>query len=315
MSARLGFAPTPHVPVGVLGGTSVVGRFLIPRLVRRGHAVVACSRTAQPSPAAPAAGAVWIRAGATLPAGLDRVPVWISLCPLWATVELLDWLDSAGVEQLAAVSSTSLVTKQRSGDPAERQLAARLARAEEAVFEWAERRGVIATVLRPTMIYDGRSDNNVSAIAAWVRRCGWFPLCGSAEGLRQPVHADDVATACVTSAFHPEPRHIYTLSGSERLTFRDLVERTCCSHGLAPRTVRLPAWAWRLLFATARGLGLASAASAAIGARMNEDLVFDHADAAADLGFRPRPFVPDGDPMAATPGHQPSCSADRGLPR
>jgi nucleoside-diphosphate-sugar epimerase len=122
------------------------------------------------------------------------VPVWISLCPLWVTVELLDWLDSAGVEQLAAVSSTSLVTKHRSGDPAERQLAARLARAEEALFNWAERRGVIATVLRPTMIYDGRSDNNVSAIAAWVRRCGWFPLCGSAEGLRQPVHADDVAS-------------------------------------------------------------------------------------------------------------------------
>lgn len=292
-----------------------MGRCLIPRLVRRGHAVVACSRTAQPSPATPAAGAVWIRPGAPLPAGLDRVPVWISLCPLWVTVELLDWLDSAGVEQLAAVSSTSLVTKQRSGDPAERQLAARLARAEEALFAWAEGRGVVATVLRPTMIYDGRSDNNVSAIAAWVRRCGWFPLCGSAEGLRQPVHADDVASACVTSAFHPEPRRIYTLSGGERLAFRDLVERTCRSHGLAPRTVRLPAWAWRLLVVLAARLGLAPAASAAMGARMNEDLVFDHADATADLGFRPRPFVPGGDPVAAARGLRPECSADRGPPR
>lgn len=301
--------------MGVLGGTSLVGRFLIPRLLRRGHTVLACSRTPPKSLAPAAKGPIWVRPGQPLPDGVDRVPVWISLCPLWVTVELLEWLDSVGTEQLALLSSTSLVTKQQSGDPAERLLATRLATAEQAVLTWAERQGVIATVLRPTMIYDGRSDKNISAIAACVRRFGWFPLCGPATGLRQPVHADDVAMACLTAAFHPEPRPIYTLSGGERLAFCDLVERVCCSHGLAPRTVRLPEWAWRLLAIPAASLGLVPAVSAAMGVRMNEDLVFDHADATADLGFRPRPFVPRGEPVAVSRGRERACSDRQGPSR
>jgi nucleoside-diphosphate-sugar epimerase len=309
------FPTAPHLPVGVIGGTSLVGRFLIPRLLSRGHVVVACSRTAPLSPVASVSGPAWVRPGAPLPGGIGRVPVWIALAPIWATVDLLDWLESVGVEQLVALSSTSLVTKHGSSDPAERRLAAQLAFAEEAVHAWADRRGVSTTVLRPTMIYDGVNDGNVSAIAAWVQRWGWLPLCGPAHGLRQPVHADDVAAASVTAAFHPDPRRLYPLSGGEKLTFRQLVERTCRSHGLTPRTVQLPAWAWRLLIGSAHRLGLARNVSAAMGTRMNQDLVFDHADAMADLGFRPRHFVPAaGNGATGVPPKPPASGRESLLP-
>ncbi len=230
---------------------------------------------------------------------MEQVRIWIAVCPIWATADLLDWLEACGLERLVALSSTSVITKECSGDPAERQLARRLAEAEASVLERTADRGITATVLRPTMIYDGQTDGNVSAIAACVHRFGRFPLCGPGTGLRQPVHADDVAQASVTAAFHPEPRPLYAVSGRDRLSFRELVERTCCDRGLPPRTLELPTWIWRLLAAVARGTGLAPGLSIAMGPRMNEDLVFDHAAARADLGFNPRGFTIGGRSDAA----------------
>lgn len=297
MKHRPAVAVAPHVPVGVLGGRSLVGRFLIPRLVQRGHPVVASSRGSEPADRADL-NPRWCRPGGPLPSGFEPVRTWIAVCPIWATAELLGWLESCGLERLVALSSTSVVTKEGSRDPAERQLARRLAEAEAAVLERTVDRGITATVLRPTMIYDGQTDGNVSAIAACVRRFGRFPLCGAGSGLRQPVHADDVAQACVTAAFHPEPRPLYAVSGRDRLSFRELVERTCHGRGLPPRTLKLPTWIWRLLAAVARGTGLAPGLSLAVGPRMNEDLVFDHAAARDDLGFNPRGFTVGGHSQA-----------------
>lgn len=296
MIERAAHTSTPHLPVGVLGGRSLVGRFLIPRLVSGGHPVAACSRWAAPRSLA-GGNPHWCKPGGPLPPGLDTVQTWIAVCPIWATQDWLDWLESVGLERLVALSSTSLTTKADSTDPDERQLAQRIATAEAAVLDSAARRGFTATVLRPTMIYDGHTDTNVAAIAACIRRFGRLPLCGPGTGLRQPVHADDVAQACARAAFHPEPETIYPLSGGEQLSFRELVERTCRAHGLPPRTMPLPPWLWRLCVAAARRAGIASGLSSAAGPRMNEDLVFDHAAAQADLGFSPRPFTIDACPV------------------
>ena len=232
-----------------------------------------------------------------------RVCEWIAACPLWATVAAFDWLLASGLERLVALSSTSVHSKQASPDPAERTLAARLATAEEDLTGLAARAGTRLVILRPTMIYDCQRDGNVAAIAAWVQRWGWFPLAGAARGLRQPVHADDVADACLAALRHPAPRSAYTLSGGEALPFRELVRRGCADRGLTPRIVHLPAWAWRPLAAAARSLGLASGATTGMAARMNEDLVFDHSAATADLGFRPRPFPPGPRTLEIGGGH------------
>jgi nucleoside-diphosphate-sugar epimerase len=196
----------------------------------------------------------------------------------------------------------SAVTKAASPDAAERALAARLTAAEARLSAWAADRGIRLTLLVPTMIYDGRTDGNVAAIAAWVRRFGWFPLCGPALGLRQPVHAGDVAAACLAAIDRRPAQARYTLSGGEALPFRELVERVCQAHGLVPRTLRLPPWVWRVAAALARGLGLAGGATVGMARRMNEDLSCDHAAAEADLGFHPRPFDPRGDTLAEVEG-------------
>jgi len=274
--------------VGVLGATSLVGDALLPLLVAAGRRVIACSRSPRP---APADGAVrWTTPGG-LPAGDGPVPHWVALCPLWALGEHLGWLADRGVRRLVALSSMSLFTKRHAPAASERRVARRLEEAEAATRDWARAADVTLCLLRPTMIYDGRADGNISAIAEFVRRRGWFPLCGRAAGLRQPVHAADVARACVAALEHPAPREAYALSGGEALPFCDLVRRVCRERGLPERLVSVPPWAWRAALPLARGLGLARSVPVGAGPRMNEDLSCDHAAATADLGFHPRGFL------------------------
>jgi len=288
--------------VGVLGARSLVGRPLLRMLVESGRGVLAGSRK---SPAETATvGIEWFRPEGSLPAARR----WVALCPLWATRDAWDRLAASGVERLVALSSTSVLTKLASPDPADRRLAGRLAAAEDELVGRAGAAGVGLVIIRPTMIYDGHSDGNVAEIAAWVSRWGWFPVSGAARGLRQPVHADDVATACLAALDHPAPRPVYTLSGGEPLPFRDLVKRTCRAHGLPPRVVTLPRWIWTTLAWGSRALGAVPAASAGSGSRMNEDLLFDHSPAAADLGFRPRPFTPAAGRLGSAAGSRDSAA-------
>ena len=78
----------------------------------------------------------------------------------------------------------------------DQEIACFLEQGEDALRKWAELNRVQWVILRPTLIYGYGQDKNVSEIARFVRRFGFFPLIGKAQGLRQPVHADDVAEAC-----------------------------------------------------------------------------------------------------------------------
>lgn len=273
--------------VGILGATSLVGGPLAERLVADGRTVHAISR----SRGVPAASGVqWHAPGADL-AGVES---WVALCPLWTVPDRLPWLARCGCRRLVAVSSMSVVTKTTSPDRHERALAARLAEAERRVGDGATALGLDCLLLRPTMIYDGQRDGNVVAIARFIRRWRCFPLAGPGRGLRQPVHAADVAAACAEALETPTASAVYAISGPDPLPFRALVERIFAWLGHTPRMPSVPVPALRAGLAAAHALGLCRGVSAGMLARMNEDLSCAHAAAARDLGFRPRPFtLPD----------------------
>jgi len=261
----------------VLGATSLIGRYLMPLLAERG---VGVSRA--PPPEAPGR---WIAADLEADPKLPPAATVVSLIPLWLLEPLLPGLRSGGMRRLVAFSSTSRFTKQTSREPAERAVAERLAIAEAAVMmsptAW--------TLLRPTLIYAEGLDGNVSRLAALARRFGVLPLAGSGGGLRQPVHADDLATAVIAVLIEPATRHrAYDLPGGETLSYRTMCERVFEGLGRRPRILSLPPWLWRLAFRLVRPQG----ATAAMGERMAEDLVFDPRPALADFGWAPRPFHP-----------------------
>ncbi|MBE7218781.1 MAG: NAD-dependent epimerase/dehydratase family protein [Caulobacteraceae bacterium] len=273
-------------PILVLGATSLIGRRLPHAAAGRPLAGVSRARR-------DGGGYHWAQADLAYPAAdLPRAAEALALCPIWLLPDAFGALERAGVRRLVAVSSTSRWTKAASPHAAEREVARRLAQGEAALQAWAAERAIGWTVLRPTLIYDEGRDRNVSRLAALARRFGALPLAGAGRGLRQPVHAADLARGALDALASPAAAgRAYDLPGGETLSYRAMCVRVFEGLGRRPRLVPLPPPLWRA------ALALASpwlpGATAAMGGRMSEDLAFDPAPARRDFAWRPRPFRPD----------------------
>jgi len=280
--------------VGILGARSFVGRCLLSQLVEQGYRPLAFSRTC---PEVAADGVVWHQT--PQPDALQNaankwgaIPYWICVAPIWVLPAYFAWLEACGVRKIVALSSTSRFTKDQSMDAQEQVLAKCLADAEAEVQQWAAQRGIDWVILRPTLIYGLKRDKNVSEIARFICRFGFFPVFGRAQGLRQPIHAQDVAKACVQAlAADQGGCCAYNISGAEVLSYRAMVTRVFDAMGRRTRILTLPFWVFRFAVATARCIPRYRHLSVAMAERMNRDLVFDHSHAAQTLGFVPRQFT------------------------
>lgn len=276
--------------MGVLGASSFVGRSLLGRLAKEGFDVLAFSR----AHVGPSGGVQWRQ----LPAKPLPVSLWVCVAPIWVVPELLPFFEACGARRIVVLSSTSRFTKVDSGDEGERLTARKLSDAERCLQVWAESRGVEWFVLRPTLIYGNGVDRNVADVARFIRKFGWFPVLGRANGLRQPVHHQDVAEACVAALRAPCANRAYNLSGGETLSYREMVERVFTALGRRPRVVSVPAGLLRVGVPLMRCLPRYRHLSMEMAQRMNRDLVFDHGDAERDLAFTPRPFLLSADDVS-----------------
>lgn len=277
----------------VTGASSLVGDFLIPRLLGAGFLVHALSR--QPAPAPPLGpGLTWLRSDIAAPLEAVRLPEagdLFHLAPLWLLPPLVPRLAERGLKRLVAFGSTSRFTKDASSDPEERDLARRLAEAEATLVAACEKSAIAWTLFRPTLIYDGRRDQNVAAIARFVRRFGFLPVAGAARGLRQPVHAEDLALACLAALDAPSTRgRAYDLVGGSTLSFAAMAETVFRALGRKPRLVHVPLPLLRRLLKAASLLPGWHHLRAEMADRMDRDLCFDSSSARRDFGFSPRPF-------------------------
>lgn len=228
----------------------------------------------------------------TVPVNDDKLPLWICVAPIWVLPEHFALLDAHGARRVVALSSTSRFTKSGSSDSQEQAIARRLAEAEARLQAWAEARGVEWVILRPTLIYGLGRDKNIVEIARCIRRFGFFPVFGRADGLRQPIHAQDVAGACLAALHAPDVANkAYNISGGETLPYREMVVRVFAALGRPPRLLPVPLPAFRFAVFLLRSLPRYRHWSSAMAERMNRDLVFDHHDATLDLAFEPRAFV------------------------
>lgn len=218
----------------------------------------------------------------------------ISLLPLWVLSRHINRL--MGAQSLIAVSSTSRFSKSASDDPKERAIADQLTMAENIITAWAPRSHVAYTILRPTLIYDGHSDQNITKIASFIQRFGCFPVASPAKGLRQPIHAEDVAKAIMASLGNASTYYMaLNIAGGEILTYRTMVERIFAALGKSPRIIPMPVALLEQPFKLLTKLGIIKETSFGFGAfrRMNEDLIFDSSEGSQLLNYAPRPFEPE----------------------
>lgn len=264
----------------ITGATSQIGYFLLNRLRRVNSPVLALTRGQLPAEG----GCVQWRQGTieSLPAeqGLQAI---VSFGPL---TELAQWLRRhahAPAPRLVATSSMSVLSKPGSRVDAERAIARQLAEGEAAVGAECERLGMRWTVLRPTLIYGAGRDRSLTPVARRAMRLGVFPW-PRGNGLRQPVHADDLAQVVLRLlADDVVHQSVLEVGGGERLSIEQMFLRV--RQALPRRTLPVPVPAPMMRLAGSLVPSVCGPVS-----RLEMDLLADNAPLHELLGFNPRPF-------------------------
>ena len=284
--------------IGVLGATSLVGNYLLELLSQSDLDITAFTRRCNDD--CPAIkGVDWVQLDDNTnmtkynSIANNQIDFWISVAPIWILPSLFVLLETYRIKRIVALSSTSLFVKSDSSDFLEKNVATKLSEGEKQLKTWAINNGIEWIILRPTLIYGAGRDKNVAEIANFIRRFGFFPLFGAARGLRQPVHANDIATACLAALLNLSVvNHAYNLSGGETLTYRDMISRIFAALGRRPQLVHVPLWFFRLGIAVLHCLPRYRHWTSAMAERMNQDLCFDHTEASRDFGYFPKAFEP-----------------------
>jgi nucleoside-diphosphate-sugar epimerase len=272
----------------VIGATGLVGSYIVAHLIGGGERPLALSRCQQSM-----AGADWFEGDLTKPQALKFPPFATLYFTGDATLlsQALPFLINSSLKRVVIFTSTSIITKLDSEVAAERTLLRSLAAAEQQIIAACEQHHVAWTILRPTLVYAEGRDINITPLSRLIRRFGFMPLVGGAQGLRQPVHAEDLAIGAIAAASSVAAvNKFYSLPGGETLTYKEMIGRIFDGMRLPRRTVSIPAWLWKAAFMAAKPLF--PRATVAMGTRMMKDMTFDSTPAVQDFGWKARAFHP-----------------------
>lgn len=272
------------------GASGQIGVFAIPRLVEAGFHIIAVSRKGRPEHFPEIEQVEWLNEPDAEKAS-SRCQYMLSAGPIALSHRFL----AAGSQiQTAVVFSTSSVdSKLESANQSERDQVGSILEMEEKLQLQVQGRGMKLVIFRPTLIYGCGLDTNVSRLASWIRRFGFVPVNGRAAGLRQPVHADDLAEAATTALLSGKDLPtVLNLCGGESLSYFDMVRRIFMAVGKPERILKLPEWLFVLLVRMARVFTGSGSINEEMVRRQRIDLVFDDSQARALLGYDPRPFDP-----------------------
>jgi len=275
------------------GASSQIGVFAIPRLLAAGFLVIAVSRKGRPDNFPVLEGVEWSTGADALEASID-CQYLLSAGPMDLARKYLQ--GSRQFHTAVVFSSSSVISKQESGNAGERQLVQELLAEETELELMADKFGSKLLIFRPTLVYGCGLDRNISRLAGMIRRFGFVPVNGKASGLRQPVHADDLATIAVKALRYEEtlPRKL-ALSGGSTLSYSKMVSSIFTAFDKSIRLLRLPGW---VIFPLLKLWGVFandSEINPEMVKRQLVDLVYDDRMARDLLDYNPRPFRPTRD--------------------
>lgn len=288
-------------PVVILNSGSMVFTKLAEILSERGHPVIGSRRKVHASPAG--ISVLSLDEVADGKAALPPDVLVISLLPMWVPPpepgplsRLLPRL--RGARRIIAFSSTQVADK-KVHTPAAHVRSLGYRSAEQELRGFCSGAGIPWTILRPTGIYLPPYDHTVMPLAQLIRRFRFLPLAGFARGLRQPVHAHDLAMAAVNALSSDKAvDRSFDLPGGETLTFRAMAARIFRALGLVPLMVPVPTPLLALAFQAYRHLapsvnGFPSDLANEVLVNMNTDMTYDIGPARVALDYRPRAFTPE----------------------
>jgi len=269
------------------GASSQLGVFLLPRLKAANFRVIAISRKAPSVPLEIEDRIRWQQPG---PAEA-QVRYLVSCGPLELACEQVQV--NQKLKRVVAFSTSSTLTKADSHNRAEERQITGIIENEKRLKKQCEERDIPLLLIRPTLIYGCGLDRNVSLLARFGRRFGFIPVASNAAGLRQPVHADDLAAVAVSALLAATPVRLESMAcGGSTLPYKEMAKKTAAASGNGVRILAISPW---VLLATVR---LASNFSAFRGInpemvrRQCKDMTFDDSRLREVLPYAPRPFDP-----------------------
>lgn len=222
-----------------------------------------------------------------------KAKTFIQTPAIWLLPQHIDKLAKSGIKKIICFSSTSIMGKATSQNDYEKDLIGKFVAAEHDVAKKCKEHGITWTIFRPTMIYGFGLDKNVSSIVRFAEKTGFFPITTPGKGLRQPVHADDLADAVVSALTNKDMEgKTYNLGGGERVSYRDMVARIFSFMSNYPRIINIK-FLPQILDTISLVIGKKDI-NGEIAKRMNSDLVFDDSPARKDFLYNPRKFLSAG---------------------
>ncbi|MGH1428238.1 MAG: NAD-dependent epimerase/dehydratase family protein [Arenicella sp.] len=282
----------------VSGVSSVIGQSLVQRLQAAGYSVVQLSRkTSDDTDHCQWDFSTQGLADTSLPKNIlthGAIDALVHCAPIWLLPDHLLALGRLGVHRVIAFSSTSIDGKSRSNNPHDQEIVQLLQKAESDAWRQVKNARINLSIFRPTMIYGYGQGANLAFIANVIQRFGFFPIVTGAIGLRKPVHADDLANAVCLAIFNQDSYgKTYNLSGSEELSYEQMVQRLFQVLGKKPKLVKLPLPIYRGVIALIVRVTKMSV-NPSMADRMREDLNFDSTAAENDFAYDPGEFLPNG---------------------
>ena len=164
----------------VVGGTGIVGGYIVEHLIRAGQHPLALSRVPRCTP-----GVAWFHGDLRDPGTLKFPPFTTLYCTAEAVMlaAALPHFFNPRLRRIVVFSSTSVLTKLDSEIAAERQMWQALAAAEQTIVGACEQHNVEWTILRPTLVYAEGRDANITPLSRLIARYGVMPVVGGGSGL------------------------------------------------------------------------------------------------------------------------------------
>ncbi len=209
-----------------------------------------------------------------------------SVAPLAHLMDLFADLSRLGVARLVAVVPREEAPVDAGVD------AQAVTQREHDAWLAAKNHKIGLSILYPTLLYGGDTLSQIDRLCGHARRLTVLPLLADGAGLRQPLHVQDLVSACQAAGTNPDSQgRSYRLGGAERLTHEQLLTRIVArATDRAVRIYRPPPRLSKWLDRLIRTLPYRRFAALRLLIPQSRDILSDNTAAQADLGFRPRPL-------------------------
>ncbi len=240
----------------VTGASGLIGRRLVPRLLRSGIAVTAFVRTPG-SLGALGGGALTVAAGVVE----DRDAVCRAAVGCHAVVHLANAsgvVDEARVHAVNVEGTEHVLAAARAAGArrvvftstvsAARERLGPYGRSKRLAEERVRSAGIPFVILRPSLVYGGGETGLVGALVRWLRSLPVMPVIGDGRIAIDPVHVDDlcgVIEACLVR--DDVLGQTYDVLGPDRVTLDEFLHRLGDVLGVRRPLLHLPARASLLL--------------------------------------------------------------------